>query len=43
MGLGEHKLRAWVRRVATGEASRRQFIRTLLGLGSQGPSSQRCS
>jgi hypothetical protein len=32
MGLEEQKLRAWVQRVAHGEASRRQFIRTMLGL-----------
>jgi peptide/nickel transport system substrate-binding protein len=37
MGLEEHELREWVRRVATGEASRRQFIRTMLGLGLSGP------
>ena len=33
----EHELRAWVWRVAHGEASRRQFIRTMLGLGLSGP------
>jgi peptide/nickel transport system substrate-binding protein len=33
----EQDLRAWVRRVVNGEASRRQFIRTLLGLGLSGP------
>jgi peptide/nickel transport system substrate-binding protein len=37
MGLEEHALRAWVRRVAHGEASRRHFLRTLLGLGLSGP------
>src|SRR6266436_2655189 len=37
MGLEEHELREWVQRVATGEASRRQFIRTMLGLGLSGP------
>src|SRR6266545_4118581 len=36
MGLEEHELREWVRRVAHGEASRRQFIRTMLGLGLSG-------
>jgi len=37
MGLEEHELREWVRRVAHGEASRRQFLRTMLGLGLSGP------
>ncbi len=37
MGLEEHELRAWVRRVAHGEASRRQCIRVMLGLGLSGP------
>ena len=37
MGLEEHALRAWVQRVATGEASRRQFLHTMLGLGLSGP------
>jgi hypothetical protein len=37
MGLEEHELREWVRRVANGEASCRQFIRTMLGLGLAGP------
>jgi peptide/nickel transport system substrate-binding protein len=37
MGLEEHELREWVRRVATGEASRRDFIHTMLGLGLSGP------
>ena len=37
MGLEEEELREWVRRVASGEASRRQFIRTMLGLGFSGP------
>ena len=37
MGLEEHELPAWVRRVASGEASRRDFIRTMLGLGLSGP------
>jgi peptide/nickel transport system substrate-binding protein len=37
MGLEEKELREWVRRVAHGEASRRQFIRTMLGLGLAGP------
>src|SRR5713101_5046768 len=37
MGLEEHELREWVRRVATGQASRRQFLRTMLGLGLSGP------
>lgn len=37
MGLDEQELRTWVRRVATGEASRRDFIRTMLGLGLSGP------
>jgi peptide/nickel transport system substrate-binding protein len=37
MGLEEHELREWVRRVATREVSRRDFIRTMLGLGLSGP------
>jgi hypothetical protein len=37
MGHEEEALRAWVHRVATGEASRRHFIRTMLGLGLSGP------
>jgi hypothetical protein len=37
MALEEHVLRAWVRRVATGEANRRDFIRAMLGLGLSGP------
>ena len=37
MGLEEQELREWVRRVAHGEASRRHFLRTMLGLGLAGP------
>src|SRR5262245_56178972 len=37
MGLEEHELREWAHRVAHGQASRRQFIRTMLGLGLSGP------
>jgi peptide/nickel transport system substrate-binding protein len=37
MTLGEHVLRTWVRQVATGEANRRGFIRTMVGLGLSGP------
>jgi len=37
MGLEEHELREWMRRVATGEASRRDFLRAMLGLGLAGP------
>jgi peptide/nickel transport system substrate-binding protein len=37
MGLEDEELRAWVRRVASGEASRRDFIRAMLGLGLSGP------
>jgi len=37
MGLEEQELRAWVQRVAHGQASRRDFIRTMLGLGLAGP------
>jgi peptide/nickel transport system substrate-binding protein len=37
MGLDDDELREWVRRVASGEASRRDFIRTMLGLGLSGP------
>src|SRR5262244_2118994 len=37
MGLEEHELRTWVRQVATGQASRRDFIHAMLGLGLAGP------
>jgi peptide/nickel transport system substrate-binding protein len=37
MALEERVLRTWVRRVATGEANRREFIRAMLGLGLSGP------
>jgi ABC-type transport system substrate-binding protein len=37
MGLEEQELREWVQRVADGRASRRDFIRTMLGLGLAGP------
>jgi peptide/nickel transport system substrate-binding protein len=37
MGLEEHELRTWVRQVATGQANRRDFIRSMLGLGLAGP------
>src|SRR5438105_15583888 len=37
MGRKEHEVREWVRRVAHGEASRRDFLRTMLGLGLPGP------
>src|SRR5438067_9924372 len=37
MGLEEQELRAWVQRVAHGEASRRHFLRAMLGLGLSGP------
>ena len=37
MGLDEQELRTWVRQVATEQASRRDFIRTMLGLGLSGP------
>jgi peptide/nickel transport system substrate-binding protein len=37
MALEEHVLRTWVRRVATGEVNRRDFIRAMLGLGLSGP------
>jgi peptide/nickel transport system substrate-binding protein len=33
----EHDLRRWIRAVAAGKASRRQFMRTMLGLGLSGP------
>jgi peptide/nickel transport system substrate-binding protein len=35
--LGESDLRRWMRAVAEGKASRRQFMRALLGLGLSGP------
>ena len=37
MGFDDHELHAWLRRVASGEASRRDFIRSMLGLGLSGP------
>ena len=37
MRLEEHELREWVRRVVHGEASRRHFLHTMLGLGLSGP------
>src|SRR5262245_51237561 len=37
MRLEEQDLRAWVQWVAHGQASRRQFMRTMLGLGLCGP------
>ena len=37
MALDEQVLRRWVRRVATGQASRRDFMRAMLGLGLSGP------
>jgi peptide/nickel transport system substrate-binding protein len=37
MGLDEQELREWMRRVVHGEASRRHFLRTMLGLGLSGP------
>src|SRR6202795_357481 len=37
MGMEEQELQEWVRRVTHGEASRRHFIRTMLGLGLSGP------
>src|SRR5215813_11930555 len=36
MGLEEHELRPWVHQVATGQASRRDFIHAMLGLGLTG-------
>src|SRR5437899_2204391 len=37
MGREEQELHEWVRRVAHGEASRRHFLCTMLGLGLSGP------
>jgi peptide/nickel transport system substrate-binding protein len=37
MGREEQELHEWVRRVAYGEASRRHFLCTMLGLGLSGP------
>lgn len=35
--MDEQTLRAWVRQVVNGEASRRDFMRTMVGLGLTGP------
>jgi hypothetical protein len=37
MGLEEPELRAWVWRVVHGQASRRHFLRAMLGFGLSGP------
>jgi peptide/nickel transport system substrate-binding protein len=37
MPIEEQELRHWVRRVVKGKASRRQFMRTMLGLGLSAP------
>ena len=37
MRLEAHELRQWLRRIAEGKASRRHFLRTMLGLGLAGP------
>src|SRR5882672_879989 len=37
MGVEEHELREWVRRVTHGEERRRQFLRAMLGFGLSGP------
>ena len=37
MAFEEQELRAWVRRVASEEVRRRDFIRTMLELGLSGP------
>ena len=37
MPIDEHDLRRWVRCVVAGQASRRQFMRTMLGLGLSAP------
>jgi peptide/nickel transport system substrate-binding protein len=37
MPIEEQDLRHWVRRVVEGKASRRQFVRTMLGLGLSAP------
>ena len=37
MPIDEQELRRWVRRVVEGQASRRQFMRTMLGLGLSAP------
>src|SRR5215831_9862713 len=37
MALESHELRQWLQRIAEGKASRRHFLRTMLGLGLSGP------
>jgi peptide/nickel transport system substrate-binding protein len=37
MALESHELRQWLHRIAEGKASRRHFLRTMLGLGLSGP------
>ena len=37
MGLEEHELRTWIRQIVTGQASRRDFLHAMLGLGLAGP------
>ncbi len=37
MPIEEHDLRHWIRRVVEGKASRRQFMRTMLGFGLSAP------
>src|SRR5262245_12675918 len=37
MSLAEPELRQWLRRMVEGTASRRHFMRTMLGLGLSGP------
>jgi peptide/nickel transport system substrate-binding protein len=37
MTIEEHALRSWVQQVVEGKASRRQFMRTMMGTGLSGP------
>jgi peptide/nickel transport system substrate-binding protein len=37
MQIEAHELRRWLHRIAEGKASRRHFLRTMLGLGLSGP------
>jgi peptide/nickel transport system substrate-binding protein len=41
--MDERELRQWIQRVKDGTITRRQFTRTMVGLGLTAPSPRRCS